>query len=370
MKKITNFILYLAFNFIIHLPLAKAEVTIAVIAPKAGQHKQAGNELFSGAQLAIKEINDNGGLNGKKIDLLTIDDRCDDRLAVSTAQMITLLNSKNIGLVVGPYCSNRFSEITNIYEKAKIFQIIPTTIDYNTNKTTQKGQILFLGAKNQISKDFFKFYNSNFAGLKVGFIYNDDPNNGYSATAKSLFEEFQRYGKSELLKFYTLNNNNLYDIASSLKKDNIDISFVLGNNNQTILAINNILNISPDMIIFTHKNNLNENIKQDFSQIPTNLYTFDLPSLKDSLSFTENLVNLRLSGYEPKGLEAYSYVAIKLWSDLVKISNSFNYDKLTQNANNETIKENWEDFLMHSGSIKSSQYIIEQYKDGEFIQVY
>ena len=369
MKKITIHILYILFNLLVISSPLKADVTVAIIAPKAGELKQSGNELFSGAQLAIKEINDNGGLKGQKIDLLTIDDRCDDRLAISTAQMLTLLNSKTIGLVVGPYCSNRFSEITSIYEKANIFQIIPTTIDYNTSKTNQTGPILFLGSKNQISKDFFKFYNNNYAGLKVGFIYNDDPNNGYSSTAKALFEEFQRYGKSELLKFYTLNNN-LYDIATQLKKDNIDISFVLGNNTQTPLAIQNIINVSPDMIIFTNKNNLSPNIKDDFSQIPNNLYTFDLPSLKDSLSFTENLVNLRLSGYEPKGLEAYSYVAIKLWSDLVKSTNSFDYNKLTKSTNNEAFKETWGDFLMHSGSIKSSQYIIEQYKEDEFIQVY
>ncbi len=369
MKKIINYILYTLSFLIFSLSPTKADITVAIIAPKAGELKQSGNELFNGAHLAIKEINDNGGLNGQKIDILTIDDRCDDRLAISTAQMLTLLNSKKIGLVIGPYCSNSFSETSSIYKKANIFQIIPTTIDYNTNKSTPSGQILFLGSKNQISKDFFSFYNTNFAGLKIGFIYNDNKDNGYSSTAKALFEEFQRYGKSELLKFYTLNNN-LYDIASQLQKDNIDISFVIGDKNQTIQAIQNIINITPNMIIFTNKNILGSDITKDFSTIPSNLYTFDLPSLKDSLSFTENLVDLRLSGYEPKGLEAYSYVAIKLWSELVNSSNSFDYNKLIQASNNDTFKENWGDFLMHSGSIQTSQYIIEQYKEGEFIQVY
>ena len=77
---------------------ARAEVTLAVIAPKSGEYARAGEELFNGAKMAVQEINDNGGLNGEKLDMLTIDDRCDDRLAVSTAEMLTLLKSKKIGL--------------------------------------------------------------------------------------------------------------------------------------------------------------------------------------------------------------------------------------------------------------------------------
>lgn len=76
---------------------AAADITLAVIAPKAGEYAQSGKELFDGARLAVREINDNGGLNGEKLDMLTIDDRCDDRLAISTAEMLTLLKSKKSG---------------------------------------------------------------------------------------------------------------------------------------------------------------------------------------------------------------------------------------------------------------------------------
>lgn len=122
---------------------AAADITLAVIAPKAGEYAQSGKELFDGARLAVREINDNGGLNGEKLDMLTIDDRCDDRLAISTAEMLTLLKSKKVVLVVGPYCSNRFDEIAGIYERAKIFQIVPTTVAYNAGSAGKKGRYCF-----------------------------------------------------------------------------------------------------------------------------------------------------------------------------------------------------------------------------------
>ena len=96
----------------------------------------------------------------------------------------------------------------------------------------------------------------------------------------------------------------------------------------------------------------------------------DIPRIKDSLSFTETLVNLRLLGIEPEGLETYSYVAVTLWGDLVKGVKSFSYDKLAEAANTGELKEKWSEFLMHSGSVKASKYVIDVYQNGEFKQVY
>lgn len=349
-----------------------ADITLAVIAPKAGEYVKAGTELFNGAKLAIKEINDNGGLNGERLDVLTIDDRCDDRLAISTAEMLTLLSSKKIGLVIGPYCSNRFNEIADIYEKAKIFQIVPTTVTYNAGNTEKKGQILLLGTKAQISEDFFKYYNAHFAGLKVAFVYNDKPEKGYTEVARALYDEFRKYGKGDLLNFYELNREDVSPrkLASKMKKETIGIVFVLGEKNETLELINEVKSRNENQIIFTSKRIVTPENLREMGTKAGGIYVMDLPRLKDSIAFTENLVNLRLLGLEPEGMETYSYVAVKLWGDLVKSVKSFSYDKLATAANSGEMKEKWSEFLMHSGSVKSSKYVIELYQNGGFKQVY
>ncbi len=368
-KKI--FFLLSAFGLFIFPYAASAEITLAVIAPKAGEYAKAGAELFNGARLAVSEINDNGGINGEKLDILTIDDRCDDRLAVSTAEMLTLLSSKKIGLVIGPYCANRFNETADIYEKAEIFQIVPTTVSYNSGNAEKKGQILLLGTKAQASDAFFQFYNRNFAGLKVGFVYNDSTEEGYTEIAKTLFAEFRRYGKGDLLKFYMLNENSDFsDMASVMKKDNINIVFVLGKREETVNLINAVKNKDKNMLVFTGKSMLDSEALNRLGKAADGIYALGLPGLKDSIMFAENLVNLRLLGIEPEGLEAYGYAAVKLWGDLAKQVKSFAYGKLAAAVNKDGMKEKWGEFLMHSGSVKASQYIIEEYRNGEFKQVY
>jgi len=354
-------------------PSAMATITLAIIAPKAGEYLKSGQELFEGARIAVQEINDNGGINGQNIDLLTIDDRCDDRLAFSTAEMLSLLKSKTIGLVVGPYCASRFDEIAAIYEKAKIFQIVPITESYRAGNYNKKGQIVLLANKTQMSKDFFEFYNTHFAGLNVGFVYDGRPDKGYTDVAKTLYDEFKHKGKSAQLKFYTLNveDDDIKALARKIvKEDNVQVVFVLGDDDDVALLLPALKKKNRNVILFTGKDMISKELLEDMEEQADGVYVLSLPGLKDSLMFTDSLVDLRLHGIEPEGLETYSYVSVKLWGDLAKQVKSFDYNKLSKAANSQEMRTKWSDFLMHSGSKSTAKYVIEMYSDGAFKQVY
>ena len=371
MKKSLFFSLVFSLNLIFAGIVSAAETTIAVIAPKAGENADIGHEFFQGARLAVEEINSNGGLLKQKIDLLTIDDRCDDRLAISTAEMLTLLNSKKVVLVVGPYCANRYIETTKIYQDAKIFQIIPTTEAFHSNDTEKKDQITLLSTKTQMSTDFFEFYNNNFAGLNVSFVYDDNPQTGYEETAQELHKAFKHYGKANLLKLYPYNHKqDKTDLAKTLKHENINVILVVGQAKHVTQIIYAAKKKNKNLIVFSNKKNFSKDLIDDLGKRANGLYAMELTDIKDSLLFTETLVNLRLNGSDPEGLEAYCYAAIKMWSELVKQTHTFDYTILTKKVSKPPLQEKWQEFLMHSGKINSAKYTIEMYKEGDFKQVY
>ena len=113
--------------FLLTTPV-NAKVTIALVAPKAGDYVQQGAELSKGVKKAVDEINSQGGLLNKKVHLLEVDDECNDAMAISTAQMLAVSKENPINLVIGPYCANSFDTVADVFAKAKIFQIIPTTV--------------------------------------------------------------------------------------------------------------------------------------------------------------------------------------------------------------------------------------------------
>ena len=115
--------IYIALFFCTVTHFAAAEVTVAVITPKAGDYAVQGQELTRGAQKAVEEINAAGGLKKQKIKVLDIDDQCRDSTAVSTAQMLSLGQNHKISLVIGPYCANAFAEVAQIYAKAKTVSV-------------------------------------------------------------------------------------------------------------------------------------------------------------------------------------------------------------------------------------------------------
>ena len=107
---------------------ASAAVNVVVIAPQEGDYQNFGRELAERVKIAAKDINDKGGVLGKRINVIVADDRCEDTFAVSMAQMMSVREDK-VSLVIGPYCRNEFTKTADIYAKAGILQIVPVPLD-------------------------------------------------------------------------------------------------------------------------------------------------------------------------------------------------------------------------------------------------
>src|SRR4051812_17247534 len=70
---------------------AQADILVAVagpmsVTPLTGQYATFGEELRRGADMAVRDINAGGGINGQQLTLLTADDACDPKLAVEVAE--------------------------------------------------------------------------------------------------------------------------------------------------------------------------------------------------------------------------------------------------------------------------------------------
>ncbi|MBR1826056.1 MAG: ABC transporter substrate-binding protein [Alphaproteobacteria bacterium] len=351
---------------------AQAKVTVALIAPMVGDYKQQGNELIAGVERAVEEINNRGGILKEKISLLKIDDQCSDSIAVSTAQMLTVLKDKKISLVIGPYCADAFEKVADIYANARIFQIIPTTVNYAQAKTIKKGLVKMLGYTNQEAKDFFSYYNANFAGDIVAVVSN--LGNGESISeAQAIAEEFQKHGKTVVLKEYNyqMTDKNYIDLAERIFTDGAKMAFLLGSSANIRKMAYALRREKEDFVIFTNKYKAGEKYFDALGDYADGTYFMELKGSVDDPEFAETLVKLRLSGFEAEGLSLYGYSAVKLWQNLAQKAKSFDYDKLSAAINNKTVRTEFGSKMFHNGAPKVSEsYAIYQYRNGGFEKVY
>ena len=104
----------------IGLAQAADTVKIALAGPVTGPVAQYGDMQFTGARMAIEQINQDGGVNGKQLEAVVYDDACDPKQAVAVANKIV---NDGVKFVVGHLCSSSTQPASDIYEDEGILMI-------------------------------------------------------------------------------------------------------------------------------------------------------------------------------------------------------------------------------------------------------
>ena len=85
MRRMTNMLLGASALVLLGGGAAWADVTIATAGPMTGQYAVFGEQMKRGAEMAVKDINAKGGVNGEQLVLEVGDDACDPKQAVAVA---------------------------------------------------------------------------------------------------------------------------------------------------------------------------------------------------------------------------------------------------------------------------------------------
>jgi branched-chain amino acid transport system substrate-binding protein len=81
---------------------ASGPIKIGVTVPLSGEAASSGESARAGALLAQKELNDAGGVDGRQIELVFEDDRCNTG---GVSAMQKLVSVDNVDGIIGPVCS-------------------------------------------------------------------------------------------------------------------------------------------------------------------------------------------------------------------------------------------------------------------------
>ena len=85
-------------------PSEDTPIKIGIIADLTGPFTTYGNSLARSAQLAIKEVNEAGGIDGRQVEVIVEDIQTDVAATVDKARK--LVQSDNVDLVMGPIGSD------------------------------------------------------------------------------------------------------------------------------------------------------------------------------------------------------------------------------------------------------------------------
>jgi len=206
--------------------LAQAEETIkiAIAGPITGPVAQYGDMQMSGAKMAVEQINAKGGVNGKKLEAVLIDDVCEPKQAVAVANQIV---NQKIKYVVGHLCSGSTQPASKLYEDEGILMITPAATNPSITQQGYKMVFRTIGTDDQQGPTAGQYIATQVKPKKLAIIH--DKQQYGEGIAKEVDKTVKAAGiKPVLFEGISKGQTDFSALITKMKKDGVDFVYYGG----------------------------------------------------------------------------------------------------------------------------------------------
>ena len=204
--------------------LAADNIKIGLAGPVTGAVAQYGDMQFIGAQMAIEQINKEGGVNGQQLEGIVYDDACDPKQAVAVANKIV---NDEVSFVVGHLCSSSTQPASDIYEDEGILMI--TAASTSPDITSRGYELVFrtIGLDSLQGPTAGNFIADTVKPKNVAVIHDKQQYGEGIATAVK--ETLEKKGvKVGLFEGINAGDKDFSSMISKLKQENVDFVYYGG----------------------------------------------------------------------------------------------------------------------------------------------
>jgi branched-chain amino acid transport system substrate-binding protein len=303
---------------IIFASQATAEILVATVGPVKGQYALLGEQLRRGAEMAIADINAEGGVNGEQLVLTVEDDNCEPRQAIATA---TQLVTGPVKLVVGHYCSGASIAAAKIYETAGVLMVSPASTNpkltddggWNVNRVCPRDDAQGAFAGRAIAKAY--------AGKSIGIV--DDGSVAGAALATTFKTALNEGGVTETVRETFKAGLNDYDpLVQKLLSANVEVIYIGGFAGEGGTIIRQMRELASNAILVGGDALLTD---QFWSTSGTTgegtLVTFAEDAQKRDDAKTV-VAKFEAAGYTPEGYTLHAYAAVQAYAQAVTSTKS------------------------------------------------
>lgn len=220
-------------------------IRIGLAAPISGTQAQYGTAFKNGAELAAAQINDAGGIDGKKVEIVVQDDKEDSNEAVNVANKF--VTDKSILAVVGHFNSSATLATAPIYNKNKIVQVSPSS---SAPAVTDAGEYTFrVITTDAFQADYLARWSKELGYGKVALIYEQSD---FGLGLLNVYKQSASANNIEVVaaEAYNPGDKDFSTILTKIKEKQPDAIFIGGFYNEAALIAQQAkkLNFDVDFI--------------------------------------------------------------------------------------------------------------------------
>jgi branched-chain amino acid transport system substrate-binding protein len=363
MSRITLTLLAAATVMGLSVGSAAAQIKIATVGPMTGQYASFGEQMRRGAEMAVQDLNAQGGVLGQQLELLVEDDACDPKQAVAAANKLA---SEGVSFVAGHFCSGSSIPASQVYEEEGILQISPAST--NPKLTDEGGDNVFrvCGRDDQQGIVAGDFLFENFGDKKVAILHDKTAyGKGLADETMARFKELG--GEPAMYEAYTAGEKDYSALISKMKAEGIDAFYVGGYHTEAGLMIRqaNDQGYKPQLV------SGDALVTDEFWKIAGDtgegtLMTFS-PDPRKNEAAAPVVERYRAQGYEPEGYTLYTSGAIQAWAQAAEAAGTVDLDPMI-----ETLRNDQFDTVLgqigfdEKGDVTAPGYVWYVWKSGQY----
>ncbi|SES08947.1 ABC transporter substrate-binding protein [Psychrobacillus sp. OK032] len=206
------------------------QIKIGVNLELSGPVASYGSSQNDGFNLAVEEINAAGGIDGKQIQLVTVDNKSD--AAESTNAAIKLTSQDKVAAIIGPATSGNSVAQVQIANDSKTPMITPSGTSPNVT-VSDNGSVNEFAFRTSFIDPFQGTVAANFATkelkLKTAAVYADNASDYAKGLAASFIEDFEAAGGTIVAEeSYVAKDTDFRSTLTRIKGANPEFIFIPG----------------------------------------------------------------------------------------------------------------------------------------------
>ena len=344
--------------------VARAEVVIAVVGPFSGNLAVLGEEMKAGAEQAVADLNQAGGVNGETVRLEEMDDACDAKTADAVANQLA---GKGVSMVVGHLCLAASIAASTVYAGNKIVEISPaTTYPKYTDERPGPGIFRLAGRDDQQGLVAGAFLASRYPGKNIAVV--DDNSTYGKGLADTTRRAMNAAGKKEAFtETYQPDAADFADLVFRMKASNIDVVYVGGSYPDVARIARALRDQAMSTTIVAGDALMTEEYwKAAGDAANGTLVTFP-PDPRKGPEAAEVVREFRARGVEPEGYVLNSYAAVQIWAEAATASGSTAFNDVVQALSRGRFKSVLGEVSFdEKGDMNLPGFVFYQWKDGGY----
>ncbi|MFC4411735.1 ABC transporter substrate-binding protein [Chungangia koreensis] len=337
----------------------------------SGNVASYGTSIYDGVKLAIKEINANGGVNGKKLEPIAVDNKSEASEATNGALKLT--DQDNVLAIIGAATSGNTVAQVEVANNAETILISPSGTALNVT-VNDKGELNPYAFRTTFIDPFQGTVAANFAinelGIKKAAVYQDNASDYAKGLADAFIETFEAAGGEIVAdEAYVAKDTDFRSTLTRLKSASPEFIFIPGYYEEVGLIVKQAREMGIDVPLMGGDGwDSPTLVELAGAEALNNTFTTNAYSANDPDEKIQQFVKAFEKEYDksPDGFNALGYDTVYLLADAIERAGEADAEKVRDAL------EQTKDFKLVTGTVTIDENhnpvksaTILEYKDGK-----